>query len=62
MHSIAAHVDARGDAELPDALARRFEAVVLAWDGAAPAGTPNLGALRATIEALSLLGMDLYLV
>ncbi|MBD0291660.1 MAG: glycoside hydrolase family 65 protein, partial [Thermoleophilia bacterium] len=62
MHPIAAHVDARGDAELPDALAHRFEAVVLDWDGAAPAAKSNLGALRPTIEALSLLGMDLYLV
>jgi hydroxymethylpyrimidine pyrophosphatase-like HAD family hydrolase len=48
---------------LPDGLNRRFEAIVLDWDGTAvPDRAADARAVRETIEALCAAGMDLAVV
>ena len=48
---------------LPPTLDRRFEAVVFDWDGTAvPDRSADAGALRAVVEELTVLGLDLIVI
>jgi trehalose/maltose hydrolase-like predicted phosphorylase len=50
------------DRLLGTVLARRFEAVVLAWEGAVPDGGADAAELRRLVEGLCALGMDIGVV
>ena len=55
--------DQNVDSRLPPSLDRRFEAVVFDWDGTAvPDRSADASELRALVEELSALGLDLIVV